>query len=531
MKRLIMLCLTVLIFSFSTVHAEDTQPKVETSTTAPLFSVSSTALTLNEFDSVYFEITLADQQHKLQDIAVSIGNPDVVSVDLSGKRISGLKQGKTTLTFTLETTIITVDVDVLTTKAAITLGDESFYLIRGLGYTIPYTITPTQLQDKTITWSSSNSAVAKVENGRVVGISIGKTTITATVDGNSDSMTLYVTAPLAGIQFNPDTLALVMNETSRPISVLMTPQDTTDDVKVSYTVSDPSIVALNDDLTLTALKQGTTTVIAKAKDFTSELRVSVKSNANVNGNTVLELKENRLSSAQVEYSVIDTLNESQHKTYALMIPADTAASMLESQSLVSVTIKLNPLLIKDNYAVLKEVILPQEILSRLAGRKLIVTFQSTYGTTLISYTFSNPYSKPLNLVYTLSAFKAESSIGNLVNTNGYRLQFKDTGGFPLGTTVQFSGNLLDAKAAEKRYIYAYNDRLNTVEFTNQICEVNSSGLIEIEVESDNLVITNFKLRKSNGNTLYYVLTGLAFAVVAGMVYMTFKDKKKSSHSG
>lgn len=77
----------------------------------------------------------------------------------------------------------------------IILGSEAFELEIGNTYQLTATVKPENTTDKTITWSSSNSAVATVtDEGLVTAISVGSTTITTTCGEVSAECTIIVIA-------------------------------------------------------------------------------------------------------------------------------------------------------------------------------------------------------------------------------------------------------------------------------------------------------------------------------------------------
>ena len=62
---------------------------------------------------------------------------------------------------------------------SITLSQTSVTLSAGESISLTATITPENATNKTITWSSSDSSVATVSNGKVTAVAVGKATITA----------------------------------------------------------------------------------------------------------------------------------------------------------------------------------------------------------------------------------------------------------------------------------------------------------------------------------------------------------------
>lgn len=72
-------------------------------------------------------------------------------------------------------------------KTALTLEEDG-------EATLTATVTPDNATDKTVTWSSDNTAVATVENGLVKGIAAGSAVITAKVGDKSAACAVTVTA-------------------------------------------------------------------------------------------------------------------------------------------------------------------------------------------------------------------------------------------------------------------------------------------------------------------------------------------------
>ena len=79
---------------------------------------------------------------------------------------------------------------------SVTLNKTELTLEVGGEETLTATVTPNNATNKTITWSSDNTAVATVANGKVTAVAAGTATITATADGKSATCTVTVNAPV-----------------------------------------------------------------------------------------------------------------------------------------------------------------------------------------------------------------------------------------------------------------------------------------------------------------------------------------------
>ena len=83
-----------------------------------------------------------------------------------------------------------IDVD------SVSLDKTSYSMLVGDTVVLNATVLPFNATDKTVRWSSSNSAIATVTNGTVKAISAGVVTITATVDGKEATCTITVKNPV-----------------------------------------------------------------------------------------------------------------------------------------------------------------------------------------------------------------------------------------------------------------------------------------------------------------------------------------------
>lgn len=146
--------------------------------------------------------------------------------------------------------------------------------------------TGAALSGRTVSWASSNAAVADINaGGLVTAVAPGKATITATSEGKSASAEITVNpATLASITIAPATITLEPKQTS-----LLTAKsvDATgyvlSDRKPTWSSSNKAAATVSDSGRVTAVAPGKTTITATAegKSATAEVTVSQASVATV----------------------------------------------------------------------------------------------------------------------------------------------------------------------------------------------------------------------------------------------------------
>ena len=130
------------------------------------------------------------------------GMPDEITVTVGGTKLtSGYTYDAATGKITIDAASITGDVviDATIPVTTVTLDKTTVAAFTGDELTLTATVNPTNATDKTITWSSSNTSVATVENGVVTTKAAGVVTITATAGGKSASCMVTVQNPVASV--------------------------------------------------------------------------------------------------------------------------------------------------------------------------------------------------------------------------------------------------------------------------------------------------------------------------------------------
>ena len=153
---------------------------------------------------------------------------------------------------------------------SVLLDQTELVLKRGESATLTATVLPASLANKNVIWSSNDTSIATVDNGRVLGIKEGVTNVIAiSAFDNTVAASCKVIVSndilVSSIEINPATTMYPGNTANFTVSVF--PLDATNK-SVLWSSDDPSVasVAPNSGL-VTALKQGTTMIRATAQDI------------------------------------------------------------------------------------------------------------------------------------------------------------------------------------------------------------------------------------------------------------------------
>ena len=160
--------------------------------------------------------------------------------------------------------------------ASVSLNKSSIELIEGESFTLTATVSPSNATDKTITWTSSNTAIATVSGGNVTAVKEGSASITAACGGKTASCAVTVnkkTIPVSSVTLNKTSLTLVEGESFK-LTATVSPSDATDPT-VTWSSSDPSVATVSGG-EVTAVKPGSATVTAKSGDKSATCAVTVE---------------------------------------------------------------------------------------------------------------------------------------------------------------------------------------------------------------------------------------------------------------
>ena len=161
----------------------------------------------------------------------------------------------------------------------VTLDKTTLELVEGDEATLSATVKPDDATDKTVTWSTSNAAVATVADGKVVAVAPGSATITAKAGEKSATCAVTVAKkviPVSGISLDNTSVALKEGQEIQ-LAAAVTPENATDKT-VTWSSDKTHIATVDNTGKVKAVAEGTAVVTAKAGEKTATCTVTVSKN-------------------------------------------------------------------------------------------------------------------------------------------------------------------------------------------------------------------------------------------------------------
>ena len=268
-------------------------------------ALSPTSVTLNPNGTYKFNVTVSPSNATNKGVTWSSNDTNVVSVDQNGN-IKTLKDGTAKIRVTAKDgsgkyaeASVTVEsskpTNILVTGVSLNASTVKMYV--GQSYQLIHTIKPSNATNKGVTWSSSNTNVVSVSNGKIVGKSSGKARITVTTnDGRYSAYTdvTVINRPSSNSSSNskPSSSSSSGSSISSSIDII---KDTIElnkgseeklEYKLSQDLTDSIIIwkSSNTDVAVvkngivTAISDGETTITAtiNGKDIKDTCKVIVK---------------------------------------------------------------------------------------------------------------------------------------------------------------------------------------------------------------------------------------------------------------
>lgn len=175
----------------------------------------------------------------------------------------------------------------------LTINKTRISLVKGTSVNLSATIKPGNATNKKITWSSNNPAVAAVDvTGKVLAISAGSTTITATTeDGNksSDIKVVVTNEKIEVAKIELDRVVDIFTTDSSKITLVatITPEDATDQ-NIIWSSSNTNVATVTNGI-VTIKNEGVTTITATTSNGKiATYRLTIKDNYTFQEKTLLD---------------------------------------------------------------------------------------------------------------------------------------------------------------------------------------------------------------------------------------------------
>ena len=279
LKRYLLLVLGVLL-SFSC------QEEIPQPVAVQAVYLNATSMELTEGETATLVATISPNDAENKTVIWSSSNLSIVSV-VDGK-VTALKAGKATITVKTDdggktaTCEVTVNAKVYPVTG-VTLDKSSATLTEGDELTLTATVNPDNATNKNVTWSSSNSSVASVSNGKVTALKAGKATITVKTDDGGKTATCEVTVnakvyPVTSVTLDKSSATLTEGD-ELTLTATVNPDNATNK-NVTWSSSDNTVASVSNGR-VTALKAGKATIIVKTDDGGKTATCEVTVNAKV----------------------------------------------------------------------------------------------------------------------------------------------------------------------------------------------------------------------------------------------------------
>ena len=199
-------------------------------------------------ETIQLNTTVSPSNATHKEVTWSSSKKTVASVSENGL-VTAIAEGSTTIYATADGK--TAECAITVSKgfvevSSISLNKEALSLIEGDSEALVATVKPDDATDKTITWSSSDSSIATVDNGKVSAIKEGTTTITAKA-GHKQALCAVTVTPkvvhVEGVALNETSIEIGAGSTFELIATVYPESATNKDIK--WTSSNDNVATVD----------------------------------------------------------------------------------------------------------------------------------------------------------------------------------------------------------------------------------------------------------------------------------------------
>lgn len=244
--------------------------KVGTPVKGITLSVSSKTLYVGD-PSLDISAALTPANATDKSLEWSSSDPEVASIAPGAALhavIKPLKPGKTTITATTKDGGFTASCEVTVKRhvSGVSLNKASLTLYVGETESLAATVAPEDASDKSVVWSSGNSAVASVSNGKVTANKPGSAVIKVVTNDLSKEAACTVTVKrhAESVELSQKEIKLYLGE-NRSLTATVLPSDASDK-NVTWSSSNPNVATVSTAGNVVSKSIGTTVITVKTAD-------------------------------------------------------------------------------------------------------------------------------------------------------------------------------------------------------------------------------------------------------------------------
>lgn len=241
-------------------------PKEDPEIAVVSVSVSQSSLTLEVGGSTSLTATVSPSTATNKTVTWASSNQAVATVN--NGTVTAVSPGTVTITATAGGKSGTCSVTVNKKMIAVTsvsVDQDKLDMVEDESVTLEATVNPSDADEKTVTWESSDKVVASVDqSGNVTALKEGTTMITATVGGKTATCVVTVSKKYIEVEsVDLDKTEIILEEgQSETLVATVLPADATAPA-VTWESDNPEVATVEDGV-VTAIKEGTAVITAKA---------------------------------------------------------------------------------------------------------------------------------------------------------------------------------------------------------------------------------------------------------------------------
>ncbi|KFI69617.1 putative alpha-amylase, partial [Bifidobacterium merycicum] len=228
------------------------------------------------------QLTATVNPSNATDRTVAWKSSDAAVATVADGKVTGVKAGTATVTATAggksASVTVTVTGDDIVPVTSVTVSgatDGKLSVKKGASAQLTATVGPSNATYKTVTWTSSDTAVATVANGKVTGVKAGTATITAKAGSKTATVTVTVTETSSSLTIVGPTHSVAPETMQLTVSGL--PADANPN-QITWSVSGSYLTATNNPgrtFKVWGTRATTGVVTVKYQDQTASVPVTV----------------------------------------------------------------------------------------------------------------------------------------------------------------------------------------------------------------------------------------------------------------